>query len=135
MRTLKSVLLCLLFITTTQANHLHRLAKDHAFVFFFASTCKYCHQFAPIVQSISKEYGFTIFDFSFDQKPMPGFPNPGAVMQSIYDTYYGNKPAVAPVLLLQNINTLEFYRIAQGDIMKTAVLKKLNEKAEAIYGQ
>lgn len=135
MRTLKALFMSLLFITTAAANNLHRLAKDHALVFFFASTCKYCHQFAPIVQSISKEYGFTIFDFSFDQKPIPGFPNPGAVMQSIYDTYYGDMPATAPVLLLQNVNTLEFYRIARGDVTKTAVLKKLNEKAEALYGQ
>ena len=135
MRILKSMFICFLLITTVQADNLHRLAKDHALVFFFASTCKYCHQFAPIVQSIAKEYGFIIFDFSFDQKPIPGFPNPGAVMQSIYDTYYGNMPAVAPVLLLQNINTLEFYHIARGDITQQAVLKKLNEKAEAIDGQ
>ena len=75
-----------LLVTTTAfaVEHIHRLAKDHALVFFFASTCKHCHQLAPTLQAIAKTYGLHIFDFSFDGKPIPGFANPGVVTESIF---------------------------------------------------
>ena len=126
-----------LLVTTTAfaVEHIHRLAKDHALVFFFASTCKHCHQLAPTLQAIAKTYGLHIFDFSFDGKPIPGFDNPGVVTESIFKTYYVNLPAIAPVVFLQNTETLAFYPIARGGITQAALLKALSEKAEAFYAR
>lgn len=92
MSRMKYVLSCValwLSITTAFATptKIHTLAKDHAFVFFFASTCGHCHHLAPTLQSVAKEYGFHIFDFSFDSKPIPGFDHPGVVTKTIFDTY------------------------------------------------
>ena len=136
MRFTYLVFLLSLFVTHSavaeSSNKIHILAKNHALVFFFASTCKHCHQLAPTLQSVAKAYGLHIFDFSWDGKAIPGFDNPGVVTESIFKTYYVNLPAIAPVVFLQNTETLAFYPIAQGGITKDALLKTLSEKAERL---
>ena len=46
--------------------------------------------------------------------------------------YYVNLPAIAPVVFLQNTETLAFYPIARGGITKAALLKTLADKAELL---
>lgn len=57
--------------------------SGYALMFFFDSKCPHCHNFAPIVKSVSDNYGFHVFDFSFDNQGLPSFPTPATVTQAI----------------------------------------------------
>lgn len=49
------------------------LKNDYGLFFFFSSQCEYCHQFSPIVQQFSKQYGWEVVAISADGGTMPGF--------------------------------------------------------------
>jgi len=48
--------------------------KDHRLVFFFASTCQYCHKQAPVLKQWAAREGAIIEAYSFDNKSLPSFP-------------------------------------------------------------
>lgn len=50
-----------------------RLKDQYGLFFFFDSGCKYCYQFAPIVQQFAKNYGWKVIGVSVDGKSIPGF--------------------------------------------------------------
>ncbi|WP_116964228.1 conjugal transfer protein TraF [Fastidiosibacter lacustris] len=106
--------------------------SGYALIFFFHSSCGHCHQFAPIVKSVSTKYGFYVFDFSFDNQGLPSFPTPATVTQAIYRAYYGNAKPFYPVLILQNVNTMEFYVVAQGNIPERLLEQHLNQYAKEL---
>lgn len=106
--------------------------SGYALMFFFDSKCPHCHNFAPIVKSVSANYGFHVFDFSFDNQGLPSFPTPATVTQAIYRAYYGNAKPFYPVLILQNVNTMDFYVIAQGEMPEALLLQNLNQYAKEL---
>ena len=106
--------------------------SGYALMFFFDSKCPHCHNFAPIVKSVSANYGFHVFDFSFDNQGLPSFPTPATVTQAIYHAYYGNAKPFYPVLILQNVNTMDFYVIAQGEVPEALLLQNLNQYAKEL---
>ena len=106
--------------------------SGYALMFFFDSKCPHCHNFAPIVKSVSANYGFHVFDFSFDNQGLPSFPTPATVTQAVYRAYYGNAKPFYPVLILQNVNTMDFYVIAQGEMPEALLLQNLNQYAKEL---
>ncbi len=55
------------------AETIHNLKEQYGLLFFFSSSCVYCHQFAPIVQQFSAKYGWQVMAISFDGGSIPGF--------------------------------------------------------------
>lgn len=106
--------------------------SGYALMFFFDSSCSHCHHFAPTVKSISQTYGFQVFDFSFDGKGMSEFTTPAYVTQEIYHAYYGNARPFYPVLILQNVHTMAFYVVAEGDMPEALLLQGLNQYAKEL---
>jgi conjugal transfer pilus assembly protein TraF len=47
-------------------------------MFFFRSDCPYCHQLAPALKMLSRQYGIEILPVSLDGGGLPEFPNPRA---------------------------------------------------------
>ena len=106
--------------------------SGYALMFFFDSSCLHCYHFAPTVKSISQTYGFQVFDFSFDGQGMPEFTTPAYVTQEIYHAYYGNARPFYPVLILQNVHTMAFYVVAEGDMPEAVLLQNLNQYAKEL---
>ncbi len=106
--------------------------SGYALMFFFKSTCQFCHHFALIVKSVSVNYGFHVFDFSFDNQGLSSFPYPAPVTGKIYQSYYGNAKQFYPVLILQNVNTMEFYVVAQGNMPEMLLEQHLNQYAKEL---
>jgi conjugal transfer pilus assembly protein TraF len=50
---------------------LERLARTAAVWFFFRSDCPYCEAQAPLLDILSKRYGFEVLPISLDGKPLP----------------------------------------------------------------
>ena len=61
-----------------EAGQLKLLAKEHGLMFFFRSDCPYCHQLAPALKMLSRQYGIEILPVSLDGRGLPEFPNPRA---------------------------------------------------------
>jgi len=55
--------------------NLVELSKTHGLVFFFRSDCSFCHDMAPVVKSLSDQYGIQIVAVSMDGGPIRQFPN------------------------------------------------------------
>jgi conjugal transfer pilus assembly protein TraF len=52
------------------------LSKTHGLVFFFRSDCPFCHDFAPVVKSLSDQYGIEVMPVSMDGQGIAEFPRP-----------------------------------------------------------
>ena len=106
--------------------------SGYALMFFFDSSCSHCHHFASTVKSVSDHYRFQVFDFSFDGQGISEFPTPAAVTQAIYHAYYGDARPFYPVLILQNVHTMAFYVVAEGDMPEAVLLQNLNQYAKEL---
>lgn len=60
----------------SEGDHLKGLAREHGLMFFFRSDCPYCHQLAPTLKMLSRQYGIEILPVSLDGKGLPDYPNP-----------------------------------------------------------
>ena len=47
----------------------------YGLIFFFRSTCPYCHRYAPILKEVSARYGVKVLAVSLDRKCLKEFPN------------------------------------------------------------
>jgi len=52
------------------------IAKTHGLFFFFKSSCPYCHRLAPILRTLSNQYGLEILPISLDGGGLPEYPSP-----------------------------------------------------------
>lgn len=59
-----------------EAGQIKTLAKEHGLMFFFRSDCPYCHQLAPTLKMLSRQYGIEILPISLDGGGLPDYPNP-----------------------------------------------------------
>lgn len=48
------------------------IGKTSGIWFFYASTCSYCHQQAPLLRAFAERNGFTLIPISLDGLPLPG---------------------------------------------------------------
>jgi conjugal transfer pilus assembly protein TraF len=56
-----------------QRQTLADLSKDYGLMFFFRSDCPYCHQQAPILRLLERQYGLPVKGVSLDGGPIPYF--------------------------------------------------------------
>lgn len=61
--------------STSRAQSIATLGKDHVLFFFFRSDCPYCHAFAPTLAAFHGRHGINVVAISIDGGPMPGFPD------------------------------------------------------------
>jgi conjugal transfer pilus assembly protein TraF len=55
---------------------LEQISKNHGILFFVRSDCAYCHDMAPVLSAMSRQYGIEVLAVSLDGKGIPGFPRP-----------------------------------------------------------
>lgn len=58
---------------TNMEQYLKNISKEHGLVFFFRSDCPYCHQFAPILQQLSIQFGIEVLPVTIDGQCMSYF--------------------------------------------------------------
>ncbi|MBL4707618.1 MAG: type-F conjugative transfer system pilin assembly protein TraF [Flavobacteriales bacterium] len=91
---------------------IHELAKDFGLFFFFGGSCKYCHQFAPIVKSFSERYSWQVLPISIDGKGLKTFPN-AKLDNGLFETWGLES---LPIVIAVNPKTGQAIPIAQGMI-------------------
>ena len=101
-------------------------SSDYALAFFFRSDCAYCHQFAPIMQSMSKNTGLFTYAFSVDGKGMRYYPTPLMATPEIIKTFYGYQQVLVPSVFVVHVHTRQFVRVSAGYLSYAELEKQLS---------
>ncbi len=110
---LLSIMLVWLSVSLTPSHA--AMNNEHALVFFFQSSCGFCHRFAPLVTKASQSLNIPVYSFSLDGEGIPNFPVPIPATQEIRDTFLVDSDVV-PATFLINVNSRKFTRITTGYI-------------------
>ncbi|MBY0462412.1 MAG: conjugal transfer protein TraF [Alphaproteobacteria bacterium] len=86
------------------------LSQTYGLFFFFRGDCPYCHQFAPIVKTFSKTYGWEVIAISQDGEPLEEFFD----VQPDNGLFASWKIEVLPSLYAVNPNTGHVLPVAIG---------------------
>ncbi|HDM8071959.1 type-F conjugative transfer system pilin assembly thiol-disulfide isomerase TrbB [Vibrio harveyi] len=120
---MRTLLISLILLTSSAQA---AMQNQYALVFFFESTCPYCHKLAPKVTQVSLTAQLPVYAFSVDGQGIPGFEAPIPVTPEIAGTFFpsGGK-AVMPSTFLINVNSRKFTRISIGDIPQSTLLQSV----------
>lgn len=88
--------------------------QTHGFVFFFASTCPYCHQFSPVLSQVSKRLGASVLPLSFDNQPLPEFQKVLPATSDWTTVAFKNASIHYPALFIANPKTHALYPVSIG---------------------
>ncbi|KJR35919.1 type-F conjugative transfer system pilin assembly thiol-disulfide isomerase TrbB [Vibrio sp. S234-5] len=102
------------------------MQNQYALVFFFQSTCSYCHQASPKVTRLSERFQLPVYAFSVDATGIPGFEVPIPVTPEIGRTFFPeNAKAIMPALFLMNVNSRKFSRLSIGDVPESTLAQSI----------
>lgn len=83
-------------------------------VLFMQGHCPYCHQFDPVLKSLSERVGFGVMAYTLDGQGDAAYPEALPVPPEVMKTFFPNLPVATPTTFLVNVNTLEALPLLQG---------------------
>ncbi|MEZ2578072.1 type-F conjugative transfer system pilin assembly thiol-disulfide isomerase TrbB [Buttiauxella ferragutiae] len=83
-------------------------------VLFMQGHCPYCHQFDPVLKSLSERVGFGVMAYTLDAQGDTAFPEALPAPPEVMKTFFPNLPVATPTTFLVNVNTLEALPLLQG---------------------
>lgn len=102
------------------------MQNQYALVFFFQSTCAYCHKASPKITRLSERFELPVYAFSVDGVGIAGFEVPIPVTPEIGRTFFPeNAKAVMPALFLMNVNSRKFSRLSIGDVPESTLAQSI----------
>lgn len=121
-------------ITTREKSALMRHAdrtqnsffQKHSLVFFFASTCPHCHDEAPVLAQWASNNHAQVQAFSFDDRPLPEFPNASSVTKDLVDVAFAGQPIRYPALFVMENATHTLYPVAFGSLTADELNERMN---------
>ena len=100
--------------------------KTHVVVFFFASTCPYCHKQAPVLSRWASTYGVRVDARSFDDKPIRGFEGQRPVTKDLVDAAFAGKPITYPALFVMNESRGTLYPVSFGALNEVELQARMD---------
>ncbi|WP_347252398.1 type-F conjugative transfer system pilin assembly thiol-disulfide isomerase TrbB [Legionella sp.] len=88
----------------------------HDLVFFYASTCPYCHQVAPVLKRWAKRRHAAVIPLSFDNRPLAEFPYFTPATKDWVNVTFAGRPIYYPALFVVNRTAHRLYPIAIGSL-------------------
>lgn len=101
--------------------------QTHDFVFFFASTCSYCHQFAPILNKVANDVSARVLPLSFDNQPLPEFKDFLPATSDWTTIAFKNQSIHYPALFIANPDTQMLYPVSIGALDEKELTIRLEE--------
>ncbi len=99
--------------------------KTHGFVFFFASTCPYCHQFSPILSKAATALHAQVLPLSFDNQPLPEFKEFLPATSEWTTVAFKNEAIHYPALFIANPQTQALYPVSIGSLNENELALRL----------
>ncbi|WP_454784003.1 type-F conjugative transfer system pilin assembly thiol-disulfide isomerase TrbB [Legionella sp. WA2024007413] len=88
--------------------------KEHGLIFFYASSCPYCQQFAPILNSWATHNKIKVLPLAFDNQTLSEFPNFLPATTEWISAAYQENPIQYPALFVVNPKTKKLYPVGFG---------------------
>ncbi|HBH7894741.1 TPA: type-F conjugative transfer system pilin assembly thiol-disulfide isomerase TrbB [Vibrio vulnificus] len=102
------------------------MQNQYALVFFFQSTCPYCHKASPKITRLSERFELPVYAFSVDGVGIAGFEVPIPVTPEIANTFFPDiTKALMPALFLMNVNSRKFSRLSIGDVPESTLAQSI----------
>ena len=98
----------------------------HKLLFFFASTCPYCHQFAPTLKNVAKRFNAEISAYSFDDKALTAFPDFSVPPIELVTAAFQDREINYPALFILNEETKGIYPVSFGFLDSIELTERLN---------
>ncbi len=105
----------------------NKFFETHGFVFFFASTCPYCHQFSPVLSQVSKKLGARVLPLSFDNQPLPEFQEALPASSDWTTVAFQNASIHYPALFIANPTTEKLYPVSIGSLSEMELMTRIDE--------
>jgi len=99
--------------------------SNHELVFFYASTCPYCHQLAPILKHYAKDHHATVIPLSLDNKPLVEFPHFWPATAEWVTPAFAGRPITYPALFIVHRKTLTLYSVAIGSMTASELEERM----------
>ena len=88
--------------------------------------CPYCHQFDPVLKSLSARVGFGVMAYTIDGQGDASFPDALPAPPEVMKTFFPNLPVATPTTFLVNVNTLEALPLLQGATDEQGFMARLD---------
>ncbi len=98
---------------------------DWKVVLFMQGHCPYCHQFDPVLKSLSARVGFGVMAYTIDGQGDASFPDALPAPPEVMKTFFPNLPVATPTTFLVNVNTLGVYAEWAGILLIAGVLSRV----------
>lgn len=105
--------------------HVTNFEEKHHFVFFFASTCPHCHNFAPVLKKWTDSHHYQVGAYSFDGQPLPEFSQVLKPDNILLQAAFQNETIRYPALFLVNNQTGNLYPVAIGELQEAELDERL----------
>jgi len=109
------------------AQTIQNLSQTHGLFFFFAGSCPWCHEFAPIVKRFAHTYGWKVIAISVDGGSVAEFPD----AEPDNGLFRAWNVQSLPSLFAVNPNTQKVIPIAHG----LTSLDEMERRVMALAGQ
>ena len=100
--------------------------QTHGFVFFFASTCPYCHQFSPVLSSLATALNAPVLPLSFDNQPLPEFKDFLPATSDWTTIAFKNEAIHYPALFIAHPKTQALYPVSIGALNEGELITRLD---------
>lgn len=106
--------------------------KTHGVLFFFSSRCPHCLKFAPVVRQYLDDNKAEALALSFDNQPLPSFPNFIPASKDWVSVAFGNQPINYPALFIVNPKTRAVYPVSSGAYSSTELNQMMSSAIQQI---
>ena len=100
--------------------------QTHKFVFFFASTCQYCHQFSPVLSHVANILEVEVLPLSFDNQPLPEFPDALPATADWTTVAFENESIHYPALFIANPEMGALYPVSIGALNEAELIARID---------
>ena len=127
MKMIGVIVLFFLVGADAKADVFHDFFKNHRILFFFASTCPYCHQQAPILKAWSSHHDAVIEAYSFDGLPLQEFSNIHALNTALVNVAFQGSAIRYPALFIINQQTQAIYPVSIGALSEVELSDRFRQ--------
>ena len=109
--------------------------NDYALAFFFRSDCPYCHNQAPVLKAIERQYGIKVLAITMDGKGLPDYPDarPDNGVSAVISG--GNGIQMVPSLFLVDRKNQSGIPIGTGVLAQDEILTRIRVLTQTVPGQ
>ena len=120
-----------------EAQHqtLAELARDYGLMFFFRSDCAYCHQQAPVLRLLERNYGLPVMGVSMDGGGLPQFPDARRDNGISMTVSNGQGIQTVPALFLVHRETRQAIPVGTGALAIDEIVERIRVLTRTQPGQ